>query len=67
MSPLRYMLDPNADGTWNVLDLSVGGAAEMHGQFLNRVSRELAEELMSLLNKKEERHAAFPQKPLIAD
>jgi hypothetical protein len=57
----RYKLDVNADGSCNVIDVQHGDVAEMDGEFLNRMSRELAEELMFLLNSEEERLAARPK------
>ena len=56
MPAKRYGLYRNADGTWSVADFVEGRVAEMHGTFLNRLaSKELATELVFLLNVEEER------------
>jgi hypothetical protein len=56
MPAKRYGLYRNADGTWSVTDFVEGRVAEMHGTFLNRLaSKELATELVFLLNVEEER------------
>jgi hypothetical protein len=64
MSNQRYDLKVNSDGSWSVIDLHEGRAAEMHGAVLNRLPHDAAEDLMIILNAAERRKAEgsrFPE------
>ena len=61
MAAQRYKIEANADRTWSVVDMQLDAVAEMYGEFLNRISKELAEELMFLLNAEETRRSARPR------